>query len=163
MMESAIFTSLGGMLQTLFPGVEVTRGLQNRVAMPKGAFINMTPLRQTRLATNETTYNGTSQKTLTNFKRFDVQVDFYGPSAADQANSFETVFRDDWACSALGPLTTPLYCADAVQGALTNEEKQYEARWIVVASVEFNPDTVLPQDFMNTAVVVPVNVEATYP
>lgn len=162
-MEASIFTSLGGMLTTLFPSVEITRGLQNRVGMPKGAFINMTPVRQGRLATNETTYNGTSQKTLTNFKQFDVQVDFYGPDAADQANTFETVFRDDWACTALGPLTTPLYCGPLVQGALTNEEKQYEARWTVTASVEFNPDVVLPQDFMTTAVVVPVNVEATYP
>lgn len=162
-MNVEIFTQIGTLLQGLFPDVEIVQGLQNRVAMPTGPFINMTALRQARIATNETTYNGVDEKTLTNFKRFDVQIDFYGPDMADAANTFETVFRDEYAVDKMGPLVTPLYCSDAMQAPLTNEEKQYEQRWIVTASVEFNPDVALPQDSMTAAHVTPVNVEATYP
>ncbi len=162
-MNVEIFTQLGNLLQLLNPNVEIVRGLQNRVAMPVGPFINMTPLRQVRLGTNETTYNGVDEKTLTNFKRFDVQIDFYGPDMGDAANTFETVFRDEYAVVKMGPLVTPLYCSDALQAPLTNEEKQYEERWIVTATIEFNPDVVLPQDSMIIAEVTPVNVEATYP
>lgn len=162
-MNVEIFTQLGGLLQTLFPTVEICQGVQNRVAMPAGPFINMTPVGQTRLATNETSYNGVDQKTLTNFKKFDVQVDFYGPEMADLTNAFETVFRDSYAVEKMGPLVTPLYCSDAHAAPLTNEEKQYEQRWMIIASVEFNPDVALPQDSMTVAEVIPVSVEATYP
>lgn len=162
-MNVEIFTALGNLIAVLIPGVEIIRGLGNGVPMPLPSFICMTAAGQRRLATNETTYNGASQKTLTNFKEFRVQIDFYGPLSSEWANTVETVLRDDYAVTSMGPLVTPLYCDDAQMVPLENGEKQYEERWMMTAAFEFNPDVVLPQQSATTLVVVPVNVEATYP
>lgn len=165
-MTPEIFTALGNLMLDLIPALDadhITQGLGNNVPMPLPGFVCMTAGDQQRLATNETTYNGVDNKTLTNFKQFDVQIDFYGPNSSEWANVMETVLRDDYAVDFMGPLVTPLYCSNAQMVPLTNGEKQYEERWMMTAAFEFNPDVVLAQQSATTLVVVPVNVEATYP
>lgn len=163
-MNSEVFTKLGNLIATVVPAVaaNIVRGLGNDTPMPLPGFVCMTASRQTRIATNETTYNSTDAKVLTNFKRFEVQIDFYGPDSAEWANTVETVLRDEFAVDFMGPLVTPLYCSDAQLAPLDNGEKQYEERWMMTAAFEFNPDVTLPQDYYDTVVVIPVNVEATY-
>lgn len=163
-MNAEIFTALGDLIETLIPDLvdKVVRGLGNGVPTPLPGYACMTATRQKRIATNETTYNAVNQKTLTNFKEFSVQIDFYGPNAADWANIIETVLRDEYAVNFMGPSVTPLYCNDAQQAPLVNGEMQYEERWILSAAFEFNPVVALPQDYYDTVTVIPVNVEATY-
>lgn len=58
--ESQVLTVLGGFIQqvTGLPQSSIAQGQANRVPPPGGSdFVIMTPLRQTRLGTNETTYD----------------------------------------------------------------------------------------------------------
>lgn len=155
-------TQLRAFILTLIT-CEVVGGQDNNVGPPVDPYILMTPGRQTRLGTNETSYNGASNKTLTRFTQYDIQLDFYGPQSGEWARIIETAFRDDYACDLMAPDVVPLHCSDAMQVPLINGEENYEERWMITASLESNPDLVLPQESANTLAVTLVNVEATYP
>ncbi|KAA1013027.1 hypothetical protein FVF58_09560 [Paraburkholderia panacisoli] len=56
--ESQTLAALRSFIQSVLPAsIEVVLAQQNRVAMPQGAFVAMTPLSRTRLATNVDTYS----------------------------------------------------------------------------------------------------------
>lgn len=142
-----VFVMVRAFILTLFPAVEVIRGLQNNTPMPTGGFIALTPIGQARLGTNESRYNGVGSKFLTRHTQYDVQFDFYGPDSSDWATTVETAFRDQYGCDTLGPVIAPLYCGNAQQAPLIDGEENYEERWIISASVQFNPEVELPQQY----------------
>lgn len=159
------------LLAIVATGVEVIVGQDNRVPEPTGDdFIVMTPLGQTRLSTNDSSYtdSGTNPGTR-NFEqatRVMIQLDIHGPASADNSAMISTLFRSEYAVDVFkssGKDISPLYCDDAKQAPFINGENQYEQRWIITAAIQYNPVTAVPQDFADTLEVNIVSVDATYP
>ena len=161
--QNDIFQTLRTFLLGLIT-TDIIQGLPNRAAMPAGAFISMTSLFQTRLSTNVkgysdtyTTvqgvkvYNGT--KSVTQATEWTVQLDCYGESSQEWANIITTLFRDEYAAEAMAPKLQPLYADDPKQMPIVNGEQQYEQRWVITAKLQYNPVTVINQQFFDTAVV----------
>lgn len=132
--KSSVFATLRAFILDIVPaGIEVVQGLGNRVPMPKGKFIAITPISQTRLSTNHHIYDDTypvipgGQGTLQP-TQYIIQIDCYGSDASDWATMLSTLLRDEIGCIALGPDVQPLYSDDPVQMALVDGEQQYDER-----------------------------------
>lgn len=128
--ETVVFTALRAFVLGLVT-CEVIRLPANRVAMPAGEFIALSPLSVNALATNVTTQAGQT-KTVSRSNQFTIQIDCYGPNAGDNAAKIAMMFRDSYACdvlAAVNPDIAPLYATDAHQMPLINGEAQYETRW----------------------------------
>lgn len=145
---------------------EVIQGLGNRATLPVGPFIAMTAILTKRLATNQDSYvdpvSSIGTRAVQQSMQVDVQLDFYGPKAGDWAVMATTLLRDDYGCDALAPVAAPLHADDAMQAPFVSGEEQYVSRWIVTASLAYNPVTTIPQQFADAAVVDLINVDERY-
>jgi hypothetical protein len=148
-------------------GTPVLRGPMNRVPLPKEPCVIFTYLFQLRLRTNihyDQNLNplagntGTEQGT-----RVQVQMDFYGPQSTEWALAAEMLWRDEYACNILSPEAVPLYTDDARMVPLVTGEDQYWERYTVTAMLQWNPVTVVSQQFADTLDVVLIDVDAAYP
>jgi hypothetical protein len=142
-------------------GIEVIQGPVNRAAQPKGGHVVMTPLFDVRLRTNVTTYRRPDPLPAPNAGFADmeqgtevhVQLDYYGgvgvaASAPNQwAMAVCTIFRDEYAVTALAPEAAPLYIDDARMIPLVTGEEQYLIRYASTAHLQYNPVTTKPQEF----------------
>ena len=164
-LEMNVFTALRTFILSLV-ACEVIRTQTNRVPMPKGDFIAMTQLRAVPLETNTHTYTATSE-TILRPTQFDIQIDSYGASAADRAQTIATLLRDDIACQsflASGYDIQPLYAGDAHQMPLVTGEEQYLERWTFECSLQINPTITQTISSANTlAVSGMVDVDRAYP
>jgi hypothetical protein len=167
--ESQLYTALRTFLLGLV-SCPVQQSQQNREAMPQGDFILMTGLGAPGLSTDKTTFvPGTSNpgnETHTRSTQWNVQLDFYGPDAADMAALIATSFKTDYAATALAAAAIeiqPLYANDPRQMTIVNAENQYEPRWIVELALQYNPVVTLPQDFAIGLTVIPAEVDAVFP
>jgi len=167
--ESQLYTALRTFLLGLV-SCPVQQSQQNREAMPQGDFILMTGLGAPGLSTDKTTFvPGTSNpgnETHTRSTQWNVQLDFYGPDAADMAALIATSFKTDYAATALAAAAIeiqPLYANDPRQMTIVNAENQYEPRWIVELAFQYNPVVTLPQDFAIGLTVIPAEVDAVFP
>lgn len=148
-------------------GNHVIRGLQNRVAMPSGDFIEITPILSLPLSTTVQTYDRQSGSSL--FERdtqFSVQIDCYGSGALDRATALSTLLRSDYACqafSASGFDMQPLYAGEPRQLQFVTGESQYMERWAFDAVMQMNPVVSVPQDFANALEVGLIDVDVKYP
>ena len=128
--QSVVLTILGNFLTSILPaGTPIVRGQDNLVSEPAAAdFVVMTPMLQTRLATNIDSYADVATYSalatgadvvLTDSSgipllaspqpagfrysmqsiKLTVQCDFHGPNSMDNANIFSTLFRDEAACT----------------------------------------------------------------
>lgn len=89
-----------------------------------------------------------------------VQLDFHGPSSAEFAQTFVSLFRDDYGYSAIVALNSavaPLYSGEPKQVPFTNGEDQVEYRWSVDAALQCNPVLTVPQQFADQAKVSPIH------
>lgn len=144
-----IIEALGSFLTPFVSGCPVVRGQQNRVPPPVDSFVLLTELLQVPLETSSVVTEPT-QVTITGPTRIDIQVDFYGPSAADQCRAVATVYRTPYAPPQFPTGIAPLYCSDGQQTAAVMGEQQYEDRWTLTASLQYNPAITLPQQSANT-------------
>jgi hypothetical protein len=168
-LQAAVFTKLGDFIVAQL-GCPVVRGLDNQVPMPPASpgFVVMTAVYQERLRTNVDAYidpfpTPGGAQTLEKGTRLDVQLDFYGASSGDWADILSTVLRDEYGCTALGPDVAPLYADEPRLMPLVDGEEQYEQRWLLVATLQYNPTVTTPQDFAGAADVTVINVEEAYP
>lgn len=156
--ESAIFTGLRAFVLNVLtlPANQVVKGQANRVPMPAGPnFVVITPSGRARLATNARTYVPSTdpapadgQRQTQQQTRMDVQIDVYGPAAAENAQILTTMFRDPYGCDFLRPYACqPLYTGDPRQLPLVTGEQQYLARWMLGATLQFNPTVSTSQQF----------------
>lgn len=156
--ESAIFTALIAFVEDVLPisGLNVVKGEQNRVPMPAGPnFVVITPSGRVRLATNVRTYvpsddpaPADGQRQTQQQTRMDVQIDVYGPNAAENVQIISTLLRDTYGCDFLRPHNCqPLYCGDPRQLPLVTGEQQYLARWMLGTTLQFNPTVSTSQEF----------------
>jgi hypothetical protein len=150
-------------------GCEVVQGLGNRVPMPKGDFICITPGTQKRLGTNTVTTHPNiaqpSQDTMQPIMQ-GIQIDLYGAKSSDWAAIISTLWRDETTCTFMtelqGGAIQPLYNSDPIQMPLVDGEQQYEERWIVKAFLQYNGTVTLDQQFFTGANVGLVDVDANY-
>lgn len=165
-----VFVKVRAFLLAIVPtGTIVLRGPVNRAAQPAADHIVITPTLRKRLRTNvETdvdpfpTPGGTMR--VEEGVQLDIQVDCYGGTLApDWATMIETIWRSEYAVTALAPTCAPLYADEARQIPLVTGEDQYLERWLVRAVVQYNPATITPQEFADAAVAALLNVDVEYP
>lgn len=164
--EAQIVTALGAYIGTLID-CPIVRGLDNRVPMPKGGFIALTPTLQKRLATDVASWVPGSAPAAMSFQQaiqYSVQIDCYGPAAGNWAVILSTMLRSEPAVTAMSASgVAPLYTDDPVQMPIVNGEQQWEVRWIVTCHVQASPVVSVPQQFANALEVDLINVDRTYP
>jgi hypothetical protein len=145
---------------TITPNVptQIIRGQQNRTNPPQGPFVKVTEINRKNLDTPTFTNSAVvdvQQASVANTKQLDVQIDFYGSDAGDWAAAIETIWRSAYAADQFPAGMAPLFCSDAHQGPLITGEQQYEFRWVITGSLEYNPSVIIPQQ---SATVLKTNV-----
>lgn len=133
----------------LFTTAPIIRGNVNRVPMPNGDFIVLTEVVSIPINKPIEVY-GESTGTLTEHTRIDVQMDFYGWDLGDKAKAIHGSFRTIWSVDNLPNWLSPLYCSDLRKAPIVDAEEQYEQRWTMTGTFQYNPDVIVPQDSFNT-------------
>lgn len=167
--ESMLYDALRAFLLGLV-SCPVQKSQQNEVPMPQGDFVLMTGLNAPGLSTDRVTFapgsTNPGSETHTRSTQWNVQLDCYGPDAADMAALIATAFKTDYAATALAGADIeiqPLYANDPRQMTIVDSENQYSPRWIVEIAVQYNPVVTLPQDFAISLTVIPAEVDAVFP
>lgn len=161
--ENQIFDAVWGWIDTVFGSTisaSIFKGFQNMTATPAGtSYIVISPgvvVRQNQIARSYDSVNG-----LTLNERdteYSYQIDCYGPSGPDYANTIAIAWRTLWACDyfagnnlnppAGAPLpVTPLYADEPQQLNIVNGEMQWESRFMCKLYLQANQTVALPQDF----------------
>lgn len=149
-----VIGALGSFLQPFVGGAPITRGQTNRAPQPLTGFVELTELLQVDIET-PSTVEASDTATITGPKRIDIQVDFYGPDSGDWSTAVKTVYRSPYAPAQFPDGIKPLFCSDGHQGPLINAEQQYEGRWTLTASLQYNPAVVIPSE---SATALTVNI-----
>jgi len=139
--DQDVFRALVVFFRSFLPAnVEVVQAQDNRVPMPKGGFVAMNNIGMDRLSFNVDSYNSFTQgKSILTPTKFDMQLDFYGPTAQEWAIKTVSLFRDEYATEIFPPNIQPLYADDPDQIPLIDGEDQYEQRWRLAATLQYNP------------------------
>jgi hypothetical protein len=136
-------------------GTQVIRGIANRVPapLPQTGFIVLTPIYQERLEYNADNFSDVKNPAPTTLSirvsmRIDVQCDVYGSGgwAGTWAAMIVQLWRDEFACNAMVN-SQPLYADDARMIPLTDSEQQYEERWSMTLTAQYNPVVTPAQTF----------------
>jgi len=161
----AVIDALGDFLELFVGTAEIIRAQVNRAPFPSGPCVVLTEILQVDLATPGITYIpdpadpdiegdiAEDRFSARSPKRFDIQIDFYGPSSGDQCAAVKSVFRTEYAVSQFPAGIKPLYCSDGHQAPLISGEQQWESRWVLTASLQVNPEVLIPQQFADAATV----------
>ncbi len=154
-----VIDALKAFLVPFMSGAQIVRGQVNRVALPSNPCAVLTEILQVDLSVPSADYQppvdpapaiGTA--TLHGPSRIDVQVDFYGAQAGEFCKTAKTAFRSFWGYDHFPANIKPLYTSDGVQSPLTTGEQQYESRWTLTVSMQYNPTVTVPQEFADEAV-----------
>ena len=166
--EEQVCIALRAFLLAILPaGVEVVRGQSNRVPEPQADdYVIFWPVHRARISTNEDTWDITNPDPASldhrRGTRTTFQLDIHGPNGADNAQVITTLWRDDYAMSAIdNSILVPLYASDGQQMPFINGEKQYEDRWVVTVEMQVNPVISTPAQFADTVlptIIVPVEL-----
>jgi hypothetical protein len=153
-----------------FTGLDINhviQGRQNGLPLPTGPFIIMTQVQQKGLSTFDATYNFTAGTEAVNMAfDFVIQCDCYGVGAGDVATMLSTMFASEpgadffdayVAANALSAME-PLYAEDPLSMAFSNEEQQYEQRYIVKCHINVTNAVTIPMQSMTAASVNLVNL-----
>ena len=145
-------------LRPFVGGATIIRAQANRVPMPLGPCVVLTELLQVDLETPVITPDPTNGRSLVvTPTRMDVQIDFYGPAAGDQCKAVKGIYRTEYATLAFADGVKPLYCDDGRQTPLITGEQQWESRWTLTASLQYNARIALPQQFATVLAPNPLN------
>lgn len=159
-----VIDALADFLGPFVPGAQIVRAQVNRVAMPSNPGVVLTEMLQVDLSVPATEYQpdaGTA--TVEGPTRIDIQIDFYGAQAGEFCKTVKTAFRSHWGFAHFPANIKPLYTSDGIQSPLTTGEQQYESRWTLTASLQYNPIVTVPQDFADVLTpnkVLPADVVA---
>lgn len=145
--------ALADFLQPLMPvGTQIVRAQANRVPQPAAPCIVLTELMQVQLETTSVTYRGVAaQSDYVQPKRLDVQMDFYDGQAAEMCTIAQTILRSNYATSSAAwpDGVSPLYCNEGLQSPLITGEQQYESRWTLTVSLQYNAPVTVSQDYFD--------------
>ena len=163
--DDDVFTALVAFVNNVLPAigaVNVQQGPLNRVPMPPGPdFCILEPTDRMRLATNARSYDATGgTRTSQESVQVGVTVNFYGPTATDNGQTFVQLFRDLYGADFFAAYeVAPLFCDDGRQMPLIDSEKQYAARWMIRAWLQINPTISTTQDFAASVTVNVVEID----
>jgi len=162
----AVIEALASFLTPFLPtDLPIVRGQQNRVAPPTYngtdplAFVKLQETSQSDLETPTVIQSAdpsVQQESISTPTQMDIQIDFYGIAAGDYCKAVKTVFRSSYAPDQFPDGIAPLYCSNGIQGALITGEAQYEDRWSLTASMQYNPIVTVPQQ---SALVITAKTE----
>ena len=157
-----VIDALKAFLAPFMPGAQIVRAQVNRVALPSNPCAVLTELLQVDLSVPATDYQPLANTaTIYGPSRIDVQIDFYGAQAGEFCKTVKTAFRSHWGFAHFPVNIRPLYTSDGVQSPLLTGEQQYESRWTLTASMQYNPTVTVPQEFADVAypaLVIPADV-----
>lgn len=105
-------------------------------------------------------------KTVMQETRLTIQVDVFGPRAADSAQVISTLMRDSFATEffdALGLGVSPLHADDPKQVVFVSGEQQYEDRWVLEALLQADIVVTVPQQYADSAIVPVESVDVAFP
>lgn len=132
--------ALASALEAVNSGVEIIRGNQNRVPLPKGDFLLLTELSSEPVETPH--YSWKYPEDLMNITqpyKVAVQCDVYGHNALDRASALVAVLT-----SVVGSYPFPqniqlLHTEDLRQATFVDESDQFLERWIFTVHLQYNP------------------------
>lgn len=157
-----VIDALADFLTPLVDGATIARAQTNRVAMPPSPCVILTELLEVDLAIPYENYQPNDNTTMIHgATRIDIQVDFYGVQSGDFCKAAKAAFRSQWGFAQFPANIKPLYTSDGLQSPLITGEKQYESRWTVTVSIQYNPIVTVPQEFADEAIpnaVIPTDV-----
>lgn len=163
--DDEVFTAARAFLLAVLPtGIEVVAAQVNRAPRPTSAnHVVLTGARREQLAQTVSTPDPENdQRLIGRSTGFHLQIDIYGPAAADNAQTVSTLLHDAYGCDFLRPYgLQPLYCDDGTQMPLVSGEFQWENRWMVRAVLQASPEIAVPTEFADT--VITTLVEADRP
>ena len=162
--ESDALATLRGFFLTVV-SCEVIRAQQNKVAMPKGEFIALTPVNFKALNTPVNT-NTATQQTIERHYQFIVQVDCYGANALGRATTLSMLLRDGIATdyfSQSGFNCQTLYADDAQQLPIVTGEEQWLERWTFQSALQLNQQITTTIETADTLSIDLIDVDAQYP
>ena len=134
---------------------KIVRGQVNRVAQPADPCVVLTELLEVDLSVPRADYQpDDSTATLHGPTRIDVQLDFYGELSSDYCKAVKSAFRTMWATSQFPKNIQPLYTSDGVQSPMVSGEAQWQSRWTLTVSLQYNPVMTVPQDFADVLSVL---------
>jgi hypothetical protein len=158
----AVIDALKAFLLPFIPDGQnkIVRGQVNRAAQPADPCIVMTELLTVDLSRPRTDYQPPTDPipaigaaTLHGPARIDVQLDFYGELSSDYCKAVKNAFCTMWAASQFPKNIQPLYASDGVQSPMVSGEAQWQSRWTLTVSLQYNPVTTVPQDFADELAV----------
>lgn len=145
-----VIDALADFLQPFCPGAQIVRAQVNRVPQPPSPCVVLTEVLQLDLETPSNTHRNDDDETdISTPTRVDIQVDFYGSQGGDFCRAVKSVFRSEYAPAQFPDGIKPLYCSDGIQAPLVTGERQYESRWTITASLQYNPLVAVPQESAN--------------
>lgn len=162
--------ALATFLQPLMPaGTQIVRAQANRVPQPEPPCIVLTEINRVSLSTTRVTDTVAAQvmsSAHTMPARLDIQMDFYDGQAAEMCTIAQTMLRSGYATSsAAWPAgVKPLYCNEGLQSPLITGEQQYESRWTLTASLQYNAPVPVTREYFDTVGTVGViPADVVYP
>ena len=157
-----VIDALGSYVQ-IFTPVQIIRGNVNRTAMPISPFIELTEIASSSINKPIETYISADQTEIINeHTRLEVQIDLYGWELSDTVKALHSSFRTIWASDQFPTWVMPLYCSEPMKMPVPNGEEQYEQRWTMRLSLQYNPAIIVPQQSMLTAVILPLPIDTTF-
>lgn len=152
-----VITALGAFLAPFIPTGKIIRAQVNRVPMPNDPFIELTELLTVDLQKPWVSYDpARAVGMLHGTARIDVQIDFYAPNASEYCRAVKTALPSAWGVQQFPKNIVPLYCSDGIQAPMIDAQKQWESRWTLTASMQYNPTIEVPQDYSYALSLTPV-------
>jgi len=149
----AVIDALADFLQPFVGNAEIIRAQVNRTAMPKNPCVVLTELLQVDLSVPRTEYQPVDNTaTIHGPARIDIQIDFYGVQAGEFCKTVKSAFRSEWGFARFPANIKPLYTSDGLQSPLITGEQQYESRWTLTATLQYNPTVIVLQEFADEAI-----------
>lgn len=137
-------------------------GFQNRVPLPKSNnYCIITVYNMTRLGTPIERYMSDAMTYyITQHFQANVQIDFYGNTSRENANTMVTTSRTLLGANYLKTYgIQPLYCEEARRIQNVTGERQYEDRYMVDFNIEFDGVLSVEQDGFVEAKINLIKVE----
>jgi len=147
-----VIDALSAFLAPFVPTGQVVRAQVNRVALPSNPCVVLTELLLVDLSVPFTEYQPLADTaTVYGPARIDIQVDFYGESASEYCKVVQTTFRSAWGYDWFPANVKPLYTSDGIQAPMVTGEQQWQSRWTLTVSMQYNPTVTVPQQFADQA------------
>jgi hypothetical protein len=141
-----VIEALADVLAPFCPGAEIVRGQVNRTPQPRNPCVILTEIGLTDLQVPSAFTDPSDQETtLSGPQRIGIQIDFYGSKAGEWCSTAKQVLRSAYGFANMPDDIKPLYTDDGRQAPLISGEQQYETRWILMAALQYNPVSTVPQ------------------